>query len=85
MIDAAALDILLHNRRIGTLARLDGDRLALTAKEFDLLAVLAVEAIGCLHRRRRVHGERRLAEGVQRRAPAAFGRTRDRDCFVSRV
>lgn len=26
MIDAAALDILLHDRRIGTLARLDGDR-----------------------------------------------------------
>src|SRR3546814_325288 len=26
MIDAAALDILLHGRRIGTIARLDGDR-----------------------------------------------------------
>lgn len=33
MIDAAALDILLHDRRIGTLARLDGDRSIFTFDE----------------------------------------------------
>lgn len=33
MIDATALDILLHDRRIGTLARLDGDRSILTFDE----------------------------------------------------
>jgi serine/threonine-protein kinase HipA len=33
MIDAAALDILLHDRRIGTLARLDGDRSIFTFAE----------------------------------------------------
>ena len=33
MIDAAALDILLYDRRIGTLARLDGDRSILTFDE----------------------------------------------------
>lgn len=33
MIDATALDILLHGRRIGTLARLDGDRSIFTFDE----------------------------------------------------
>ena len=33
MIDAVALDILLHDRRIGTLARLDGDRSIFTLDE----------------------------------------------------
>lgn len=33
MIDAAALDILLHDRRIGTLVRLDGDRSIFTFDE----------------------------------------------------
>jgi len=33
MIDAAALDILLHNRRIGTIARLDGDSSIFTFDE----------------------------------------------------
>lgn len=33
MIDAAALDIFLHDRRIGTLARLDGDRSIFTFDE----------------------------------------------------
>ena len=33
MIDAAALDIFLHNRRIGTIARLDGDRSIFTFDE----------------------------------------------------
>lgn len=33
MIDAAALEILLHDRRVGTLARLDGDRSIFTFDE----------------------------------------------------
>lgn len=46
MTDATALDILLHDRRIGTLARLDGDCSIFTFDEVHLADPLRTGTLG---------------------------------------